>query len=151
MIANSVKISVFCKEEENCEKIKKKLTEIIPLDMEAEKIFIGRQKATGFDEKAIEIFEICLEKNKHADMFIRSIAGKLGEEAKERIIQQAESRLDAECNFFLRFSKEKLLEENDLWLTDQGNCFHIKINIAAFPKKRENALEIIRKVFKPEE
>ncbi len=40
------------------------------------------------------------------------------------------------------------LQENKLWLTESGDCFHIKINIASFPRKREKALEIIRNLFK---
>ena len=147
-IANSIKISVFAKEEEDSDKIKKKLLELISLDIEKEKILLGQKKARGFNEKEIRIFEIFLTKEKHINAFLQNLAEKLSDEAKERILLYAESRLDEECNFFLRFSKDKLIKEDELWLTDQGNCFHIKINIAAFPKKKEIALEIVRKMMK---
>jgi RNA binding exosome subunit len=42
--------------------------------------------------------------------------------------------------------KQKLLN-NELWITDCGECFHIRISIAAFPKKKEVALEVIKKIF----
>ena len=95
----------------------------------------------------IKILEILLEKERNIKAFLEKLNGQMSDESKEILERQMESRLDEECNFFLRFSKEKLINEKELWLTDQGNCFHIKINVAAFPKKREIAMEIIRKVF----
>ena len=147
-IANSVKIRVFVKEGEDEEKIKSNLLELIPFDLESEKIEFHQQKATGFNEREIKIFEIQLQNDRHVQAFLKNLVKNLSDETKERILMQAESRLDEECNFFLRFSKDKLINENELWLTDQGNCFHVKMNLAAFPKKKEIALEIVRKVFK---
>ena len=145
MIANSVRISVFQKEGEE---VKEKLLELVSFDLTEEKIELVEKKANGFEEKEIKIYEILLVKERHVNSFIENLISKLSSETKELILKQAESRLDEECNFYLRFSKEKLIKENEFWITDQGNCFHIKINIAAFPKKKEKALEIIRKAFK---
>ncbi len=150
-IANSVKIKVYVKEDEDEEKIKGKMLELIHLDIEKEKLALEEQTTTGFNEKKIRIFRILLEKERHVEAFLDNLIEKMGEEVKERILMQVESRLDEKCNLFLRFSKEKLMEENELWITDQGNCFHIKINVAAFPKKKEIAVDIIRNVFKVEE
>ena len=149
-IANSVKINVFIKEEEDEEKIKAKLFGLIPFDLEEEKVELKENNVTGFSDTKIKVFEILLEKERHIQAFFDNLNKELSDEAKEVILRQAESRLDEEGNFFLRFSKDKLVEENELWVTDQGNCFHIKMNVAAFPKKRKIALEIIRKVFKLE-
>jgi len=146
--AHSVKITVFVKEGENEEKIKSCMSSLIPLDLEKEKIGMHQQTAHGFNEKKIKILEIVLEKDRHIQMFLENLIKNLSNETKELLLRQAESRLDNDCNFFLRFSKDKIINENELWLTDQGNCFHIKISIAAFPKKRDIALEIIRNVFK---
>jgi RNA binding exosome subunit len=149
-IAHSIKITVFVKEEEDESKVKAKLLSLFPFDLEKEKLGLKESTATGFDDKKIKIFEILLEKDKHIEMFLNKLLEDLSDSTKEFILRGAEKRLDKDCNFFLRFSKEKLIEENDLWLTNQGNCFHIKINIAAFPKKQENAMEIIRNLFKLE-
>ncbi|MBW2995861.1 hypothetical protein KY332_01025 [Candidatus Woesearchaeota archaeon] len=150
-IANSIKIKVYVKEGEDIGKTAKAFLEFFPFDLEDEKIQLEEKTATGFNESEIKIFEVVLEKDKHIEAFLKHLNEKSFDEVKERILMQAESRLDEDCNFFLRFSKEKWIEEKMLWLTDQGNCFHIKINVAAFPKKRETALEIIRNVFKLEE
>jgi len=149
-IANSIKITVFVKEGEDEEKVRGRLLSLFPFDIEEEKIELKEDVATGFNDKKIKVLEVVLEKERHIEAFLENLKKEMMDEVNERILMQAESRLDDECNFFLRFSKKKLMEENDLWLTDQGNCFHIKINVAAFPKKKENALEIIRNVFKLE-
>ncbi len=146
-IANSVKISVFVKEEEDESKIRNKLLELFPFDLQEEKIEVKEQNTTGFTEKKIKVLEVILEKDKHIEAFLGKLAERVSDEAKELLGKQLESRLDEDCNFFLRFSKDKMIEENEFWLTDQGNCFHIKINVAAFPKKKEIALDIIKKVF----
>lgn len=146
-IAHSIKITVFVKEEENEEKIRKTLLSLLPFDLEKEKIELKQSIATSFNEKKIRIFEILLIKDKHVNIFLENLINKLSKETKELILKQAESRIDDKCNFFLRFSKDKLIKENELWITDQGNCFHIKINLAVFPKKKENALEIINDFF----
>ena len=144
-VINIVKISVFAKED--LEKVRLKLLELMPFDIEKEKILLKESTATGFDEKEIKIFEVFLDKDRHINAFLENLVGRMNDEVKEWILMQAESRLDEECNFFLRFSKDKLIDENELWLTDQGNCFHIKMNIAAFPKKREKAKKVVEQIF----
>jgi len=146
-LVNNVKLSVFCKEGEDEELITKKLCEFVPFNLEEEKVGLGKSTAFGFGEKKIGILEIMLEKDRHMKKFIESLNSRLNEEQKALIRLQADSRLDERLNFFLRFDKEKLVNEGTLWLTDSGNCFHIRINIAAFPRSREAALKIVGWIF----
>ncbi len=141
-LANNVRIKVFAKEEENAAEIEEKLKQLVPLDFEKEKIPVKKQAATGFNEKKITIMELSLAKNKHINAFLDFLKEKLGERQKELLIRQKETRLDNELNFFMRLDKEKLLQ-NEFWITDSGNCYHIKISVAAFPRKRENALKAV--------
>ena len=144
-LANSIKISVFAKGEENEQEIEDKLKQLIPLDLEKEKIAVTKQTATGFNETRIRIIEAMLTKDRHINAFLEKLSENMSEKQKELLIRQKESRLDDELNFFIRLDKEKLLN-NEYWVTDSGNCYHIRINIAAFPKRREYALEMIEKV-----
>lgn len=146
MIANSVKISVFAKEDEDSGKIKEKLLELIPFDID--EVVLEEKNAKGFEEKEIKVFEVLLTKEKHVRLFLENLISRISDEAKELVVRHLDKRIDDECNFFLRLSKDKFVKENELWITDQGNCFHIKINIACFPKNKEKAIEIIRKVLK---
>lgn len=145
--AHLIKIDVFSKEGEDENAIIKRLLSLIPFDIEEQKIKLEKSKAEGFGDKSINIFEITLAKDSHINQFLKNLKEKLADEQKELILKQAESRLDQDFDFFLRFDKEKLINEDKLWLTDSGNCFHIKISIAAFPRKRENGLEMIKEIF----
>jgi RNA-binding protein len=148
MISHQIKVTVFVKGEEDFDKIKNGLLELFPFNLEEEKLAINENIVEGFDEKKIKILEVVIDKERHTKGFIENLLKNLSNETKEVILRQAESRLDNEMMFYMRFSKEKWLNEKTLWLTDQGNCFHIKMSLAAFPKKREKALELIQKVFK---
>ncbi|MEM4263293.1 MAG: RNA-binding domain-containing protein [Candidatus Woesearchaeota archaeon] len=125
--AHKVVLTVFAKEDENIEKVKQALISLVPLDLEAEKIKIQQQTATGFEEKQIKIYKIILEKTRHANEFVKSLIRKLTKEQKELLLRQAESRLDEELFFYIRLDKTQLLEKNEYYITDSGDCFHIKI------------------------
>ena len=76
----------------------------------------------------------------------RVILNNLDESQKKQILQQAESRLDKNLDFFIRFDKDSWMNEKKLVLTDSGKCFHIKMSMAAFPKKMEIAAALVRKL-----
>ena len=147
MLAHNICISVFCKPEDDIELIAKKLLILAPFDVKKEKIELKKTNTTGFNEKKITILEIYLEKESHTNLFLKNLTKNLADEQKSLIKKQADSRLDNNLNFFLRFDKSKLVNENKLWLTDKGDCYHIRIKIAAFPNKREIALKTVEKIF----
>ncbi len=123
-----------------------KLKLLLPFDLGKEKVKITDQAAEGFDEKRIAILSVMLTKDRHVNAFIENLIKRLGDE-KNTLLEQLDSRLGNDLNFFIRLDKELLLKDK-FALTDSGNCCHIKINIAAFPKRREKAAEMIRKILK---
>ena len=148
-IAHLIRIKVFSYEKFNVNEklILGKFLQLFPFNIKDEKIELKKTEAAGFHEKKITIFEIVLTKEKHTNLFLDNLAKNFGEEQKKLMISQAESRLDENLNFFLRFDKNEYLKNNKLILTDSGNCFHIEMSIASFPKKREVALDVIKKIF----
>ena len=146
-LIHNVEIRVFSKEEDDYDKIKAALLTLLPFDMEKEKIMVKEQKAEGFFDKKIVILEVLLEKQRQVSKFIESLKGRLSQDQRELLINQAESRLDDEMNFFIRFDKDKILNENQLWITESGNCYHIRLTIAAYPAKKEIALANVKKIF----
>ena len=145
---NAACLRVFAKEEDDLEKIKEKFLSFFPFDLEQEKITLREQTAAGFRDKKIKILEVCLSKRKHLNKFLEYLLNRLTKEQKEFLKGQKESRLDRELNFFIRFDKESLIGKSEYFITDSGNCFHLKISIAAFPAKRETALALIDEIFK---
>ncbi len=147
-LLHTVKLSVFVYPEEDEQAIRQRLIELVPFNLEEEKIKVEQQTAEGFQEKRIKIFNMMLSKEKHTTGFLNNLLEKLPEEEKRFIHKTAETRVDDEFNIFIRLDKPKLLEKNQYWLTDHGNCYHITMNIACFPRKKEVALEIVKKIFK---
>ena len=140
MIPLSVKMLIFSK-------ILSSLLDFFPFSLEDEKLKASKTIAHGFNEKNIIIFEVVLLKDRHIRLFLGKLKEKMGVELRQKIISQAGTRLDDTLDFFLRFDKKSWMEGKKLVLTDLGECFHIKINVAAFPKKKEIALSIIKSIF----
>lgn len=144
-LANNIKISVFIKPEDDEPAVKKHLLALIPFDLDEEKLVLHRNKATGFNQREIIILEVDFQKEKLTNKFLEFLKSKFNEQQKESILKQ-ENRLDEECNLFIRLDKAKLLS-GEYWITDSGDCYHIRISIAAFPKKREKAKQVVEKIF----
>ena len=147
--AHQIKIKVFSYEKNNEDDklILNKYLQLFPFDLGDEKLELKKSEAFGFNEKKITIFEVKLTKEKHINQFIKNLIKNINDEQKKLILEQLESRLDDNLDFFLRFDKDEYLRNNKLQLTDSGNCFHIEISVAAFPKKREIAVDIIKSIF----
>ena len=148
-IAHQIKITVFSYEKNNDDPnlALEKLLQLVPFNAKDEKISLNKTEAHGFNEKKIIIFEILLEKEKHTNKFLENLIGKLDIHQKNIILEQLESRLDDNLSFFLRFDKEEYIKNGRLALTDSGNCFHIEISIAAFPRRKEAAIGVARGIF----
>ena len=148
-LAHQIKTKVFYyeKHNENDKLILDKFLQLFPFNLKDEKIEFKKTNALGLNEKKITIFDVTLTKEKHTSKFLENLMENLDEEQKKLIFSQLESRLDDNLDFFLRFDKNEYIKNNKLVLTDSGNCFHIEISVAAFPKKREIGLEIVKSIF----
>ncbi len=148
-VAHQIKIKVFSYEKNNEDDklILDKLLKLFPFDLNEEKIGLKKINAAGFEEKKIKIFEVTLSKEKHTTRFLEALVKNMDDEQKKLILSQLESRLDSNLDFFLRFNKDEYLRNNRLKLTDSGNCFHIEISVAAFPKKKEVGMGIVKGIF----
>ena len=148
-LAHQIKAKVFSYEKVNEDEklILDKFMQLFPFDLEEQKIDLKKTQAFGFNENKIAIFDVALTKEKHTKQFLENLIKNIDEEQRKLILSQLESRLDDNLDFFLRFDKDEYLKNDKLKLTDSGNCFHIKISVAAFPKKREIAVDIVKRVF----
>jgi RNA binding exosome subunit len=142
---HNVTITVFVKNDENREEIKDCLLKLVSFDIAKEKIKLEEDTALGLNEDAISIYKIFLEKERHVKKFIDDLLSKLTDDQKEMLLQQAESRVDDECNFFLRLHKDRLIK-GEYIITDSGNCFHIKMAVAAYPAIKDKALQVVKEL-----
>ncbi len=140
-------LTAHAKPEEDVEAVRQGIIALVPFNLEEAKIKLEVQNAEGFEERKIKIFTIILAKESHTNDFLQFLIDNLSEEQKKLLIAQTESRLDKEFDFFIRIEKDNWAQERKIILTDSGNCFHIKMSLAVFPKKRENAIALINKLF----
>ena len=145
--AHSIKLNVFSHENENSDIILNSFLKFFPFRLEENKIILNKTNAKGLNESTIGIFEAVLTKANLISKFLEFILNNLSQEQKQNILKHAESRLDEDLDFFIRFDKDEWISNNKLELTDSGKCFHLKISIAAFPKKREVALNTVKELF----
>lgn len=148
-LAHQIKAKVFSYEKVNEDEklILDKFLQLFPFDLKEQKIDLKKTQAFGFNENKIAIFDVTLTKEKHTKQFIENLIKNIDEEQRKLIASQLESRLDDNLDFFLRFDKDEYIKNNKLKLTDSGNCLHIMISVAAFPKKREIGLYIVKSIF----
>jgi len=144
---HNIIVRVFIKPEEDSLSAKKGLVSLFPFSLEDEKIAVQEQTATGFNERPIKILMATLTKENHTRRFLEHLLQRLNNEQKELLVREAEVRLDSELYFFIRIDKDILLNEQRYFITNSGNCYHIKMAIAAFPAKREAALAVVEKIF----
>jgi RNA binding exosome subunit len=144
-LAHNIKVNVFIKLGEDEKLLTEKFLGLFPFSLEEEKIAVVRNRATGFNKREIIILEVMLEKERLTNAFLKSLNEKLDPAQRLMLIRQ-ENRLDDNLDFFLRLDKQCLLS-NQLNITDCGECFHIRISVAAFPRKRACALEVVKKIF----
>ncbi|MBD3310229.1 hypothetical protein GF351_03340 [Candidatus Woesearchaeota archaeon] len=146
-IAHNVRLSVFCHEGEDCASIRKGLSVFIPFSLEDNRLSVSEKKAQGFEDRQIRIYDLFIQKDRLIRQFLESLKQKLGPETIALILRQLDSRVDDDCRFFLRFDKQRLLEDDMLWLTDRGDCYHTAVSIAAYPARKEKAVKVVRDFF----
>ena len=145
--AHLIKLTAFSYEDDNNQSILDAFLKFFPFSLEDNKVILKKTDAAGFNDKKIGIFEATLTKTNLTNQFLKNFLNNLDKKQKNKVLQQIKSRLDKNLDFFLRFEKNLWINDKKLALTDSGNCFHIKINIAAFPKKRKVALNVIKDMF----
>lgn len=142
-----ITITAFAKPEEDVERIRESIIALVPFDLNRARVVLGTENAEGFNERTIKIFSISLTREAQTNDFLDFLLNKFSDEQKRLLISQAESRLDADLDFFIRLDKEHWMNKREFQLTDSGSCFHIKLAVAAYPKKRDAALLLVRKLF----
>ncbi|MBU1975901.1 MAG: hypothetical protein KKG59_05855 [Nanoarchaeota archaeon] len=144
---HNISVRVFARQREDTDRIKETLVGLFLFDLEKEKVKPHEIRTKSADEKTdIFIYEISLNKDRLINKFLGSLNSRLNADQKALLLRQ-ENRLDQEGNFFIRLDKPRLLE-GIFRITDSGNCFHIRMCIAAYPKTRDACLAKIREIFK---
>ena len=131
---HNIKFRAFVYEDESIDDISQAILNILP---EAE---IEAEEAEGMLDDKIIILSGRVSKKRYTKTFFNTLIEWTD---SDKLNEDLERKMDEKGNWFLRFDKEDALDE--IWtVKDSGDAIHLKIKIAAFPAKKEIALDKVR-------
>lgn len=99
----------------------------------------------GYHKNQVIILQGKTTKKREIKDFLEKLHS-LKPSAKKRILRELEDRMDDRGNLFLRFDKQRACL-GDLKLVEHGDALHLKLKIAAYPARKEEALKVAQKIF----
>lgn len=152
---HNIKISAFSPQTESKEleeKLLKFLPDSIVKDINDKKLEIELERLAG--DNPIDSYSLYLKRNRHCNEFMKVLVAKLIEKykehehkegfesAKDTVISRLVKRIDEKCRVYIRIDKKDFLDDV-FTLTYSGNCIHIKVTMASYPKSAENSEKLI--------
>ena len=131
---HNIKFRVFVYEDEDIEELSQAILNILP-DAEIE-----AEEAEGLTEDKIIILPGTVSKKRYTKAFFNLLLESVD---LEKLNDDLERKIDEKGNWFLRFDKADAMDEK-LTIKDSGDSIHLKIKIAAYPAKKEIAVEKVR-------
>lgn len=137
---HNIRYRVFIYENEDKDEILDALLNILPTaEPEVE-------EAEGLLEEKMLILTGTISKKRETKEFLNNLISSIGEDQLVKLYNDLDKKMDEKGNLFLRLSKEKAAEEQ--WeILDGGDSIHLKIKIAAYPAKKEVAINKISGIF----
>lgn len=100
------------------------------------------EEAEGITGDKILILSGTINKKKYTKEFFNNLLA-LDKDQLNKLDNDFERKIDDNGNLFLRFSKEDAL--NEKWtIVDSGDTLHLKVKIAAYPARKEIAINKVR-------
>jgi hypothetical protein len=124
---------------ENEEKVREALSTLLPTAQPTKEI------TEGYHKNQLTILQGKITKKREMKDFLEKL-GSLKPSSKKRIFRELEDRMDDRGNLFLRFDKQRA-HLGDLKIVEHGDSLHLKLKIAAYPARKEEALKIARQIF----
>lgn len=130
-----VDLRAFCYATEDEDSVERVLRYYLPEDYPVE-----RETSEGHHGDEIVVLSARVE---NADD-VRHVMGRVldaGEKERERIVDEIEDRVDDDCSFHLRLDKQEAYSGDSAL----GDGIHLSAKVEAYPAKRENAVEAVRR------
>ena len=134
---HSMTFRIFVYFDDDYFEIKESLSNLLKTVQEPKKIVIEEQTAKGFDDNKIVILKTTLTKSVQINELVKKIT------KETNLKTELENRLSDDLNIYLRLKKDEFTN-NEFKLTDSGDCVHITISVAAYPKTIESAKNSIK-------
>ncbi|MDI6723254.1 MAG: RNA-binding protein [Methanobacterium sp.] len=136
---HNISYRVFVYGTENEEKVREAIKTLFPNSSPQTDI------TEGYFKNQVLILHDKITRNRDIKEFVK-LLDNLDSQVKKRILNELDSKMDDKGNLFLRFDKQRAYLGN-LKVIEHGDAIHVKIKIAAYPAKKENALRLAREIF----
>ena len=133
---HNIRFREFVYEDENLEELTQAIYNILP-DAEIES-----EEAEGLTEDKIIILSGVVDKKRYTKAFFNLLL-QLDQNQLDKLNDDLERKVDDKGNLFLRLSKEDAVNEN-IKIVDSGDAIHLKVKIAAYPAKKDVAINKVR-------
>ena len=130
---HNIKFRAFVYEDESVDEISQAILNILP---EAE---IEAEEAEGLLENKILILTGVVSKKRYTKAFFNTLLESVD---LDKLNDDLERKMDEKGNWFLRFDKSDAFDEK--WTILDKDAIHLKVKIAAFPAKKQIAVEKVR-------
>lgn len=136
---HNISYRVFVYGTENEEKVREAVKTLFP-NSHPQKEFME-----GYFKNPVLILHDKIEKKREVKDFMKILKG-LDLSTKKKVLNELDKKMDDKGNLFLRFDKQRAYH-GDLKVTEHGDAVHVKIKIAAYPAKKDKAIELAREIF----
>ncbi|WP_178649651.1 RNA-binding protein [uncultured Methanobrevibacter sp.] len=133
---HNIRFREFVYEDEDLDELKQAILNIFP-DAEIE-----IEEAEGLTENRILILTGVISKKRQTKDFFNKLL-ELDSKVLDKLINDLDKKVDENGNLFLRLSKEDAIDEK-INIVDSGDSIHLKIKIAAYPAKKEVAINKLK-------
>lgn len=135
---HNISYRVFVYGTENEEKVKEAVKSLFPNSHPQ------TDTTEGYFKNPVLILHDKITKNREIKEFV-NVLKQIDDTSKKQLFNELENKMDARGNLFLRFDKQKAYL-GDLKIIEHGDALHVKINVAAYPAKKENAIKVARDI-----
>jgi RNA binding exosome subunit len=136
---HNISYRVFVYGTENEEKVREAIKTLFPNSHPQ------TETIEGYFKNPVLILHDKLSKKRETKEFIK-ILQNLDSSTKKRVLNELNNKMDDKGNLFLRFDKQRAYQ-GDLKIIEHGDAVHVKIKIAAYPAKKEKAMELAKEIF----
>ena len=136
---HNISYRVFVYGTENDEKVKEAIQTLFPNSHPQ------TDTTEGYFKNPVLILHDKITRKREIKEFVQ-ILEQIDSSSKKQLLNQLENKMDERGNLFLRFDKQRAYL-GDLKIIEHGDAIHVKINIAAYPAKKERAIELAKDIF----
>lgn len=140
---HNIRVKAFAKEGER-EGLMKALEGLLPGETSIEEEVLPAEEDSGIFTSKIIVLKALVKKKREVGQLAEKIFTGLEPDELRTLHDEVESRVDGDCNFYVRLSKEKLA--GGRISLKSKDPVHVKMKVAAYPAKKEKAADIMKKI-----